>query len=189
MADPRDIARAALAEITPTHTVGGYLGSRVEAEFIESHLWASAQPGYPDWQWTVTVVTLPGDEPTVMELELLPTESSVQAPDWVPWSVRLAEYREAQRLAAAERAAAGIAEDEAELVVEFVPDDDVLEDDLDDEDVDDLDEDVNDLDDDDDDDEDDDDEDDDDADEFADRDDDLDGVTLPGEDDAGDDES
>lgn len=117
-----ELARRALAELTPDHTVGAYLGSRDEAEHVVSHLWASAQPGYPDWQWTVTVVSLPDAAPSVMELGLLPTETSVLSPEWIPWSQRLAEYRAAQKAAAEARAAAG---EDAELVDEFVPDDEL----------------------------------------------------------------
>ena len=182
--DHRELARAALAEITPAHTVGAYLGTRDEAEYVVSYLWASAQPGYPDWQWTVTVVSLPGDEPSVLELELLPTESSVLAPEWVPWSVRLAEYRAAQQAAAEARAAAGEPEPDEDDVI--LTDEDLVEDNLDDDDddagEDELDDDENDIDDD--------DEDDDesvdeeDIDEFGDADDDdRHGITLPGEDD------
>ena len=44
---------------------------------------ASAQPGYPDWLWTVSVADVEGGEPTVLEAELLPGEGSLLAPDWL----------------------------------------------------------------------------------------------------------
>lgn len=197
MSSTRELARAALAEITPDDTVGEYLGTQSEGEHLESHLWASAKPGYPDWRWTVTVVSLPDAEPSVMELELLPTEDSVIAPDWVPWSVRLAEFKAAQAAAAA----AGQPTADEDLLPEFEGDDE-LDDDEDDE-LDELDDDVDDDDDDEDDDNLDDSADDDldedgvaesssdeefseeeDLDEFgAADDDDIRGITLPGEDD------
>ena len=91
-------ARAALGEIAAEAEVGEFLGSRPEADGVTSYLWACRKPGYPDWQWTVTLAEF--EEPSVLELELLPTDASVLAPEWVPWSVRLAEYRAAQREAA-----------------------------------------------------------------------------------------
>jgi hypothetical protein len=55
----------------------------------------------------VSVAELPGEEPTVLEAELLPGEGALLAPDWVPWSERLEDYKEAQAAAAA---AAGVDE-------------------------------------------------------------------------------
>jgi len=34
-----------------------------------------------------------GDAPTISEVLLLPTDSSLNAPAWVPWSERLADYQ------------------------------------------------------------------------------------------------
>jgi hypothetical protein len=50
----------------------------------------------------------------VLELELLPHDGSLIAPDWVPWSQRLAEYKEAQRLA---REAGEITEEDEPVIV------------------------------------------------------------------------
>lgn len=195
MSTESELARAALADLTPDATVGAFVGTRDEAEYITSYIWASKKDGYPDWQWTVTMVSLPDSDPTVLELELLPTESSVIAPEWVPWSVRLAEYRAAQKAAAE----AGEVQLEDEPVI--VADDEIDADELDELDVDELDETDDDADEDDsdDDDESDDDESDDDADEMTEEeqldefgaadDDDLHGITLPGEEDESDDES
>ena len=52
----------------------------------------STQPGYPGWQWSVSVSSAPGIEPTVLELGLVPGEGALVAPDWVPWADRLEEY-------------------------------------------------------------------------------------------------
>ena len=91
-----DLARAALLEITPASTVGDFVGTTDEGDGIVSLLFASAQPGYPDWRWTVSIAHVPGEEPTVLEAELMPAEGALLAPDWVPWSDRLAEYKAAQ---------------------------------------------------------------------------------------------
>ncbi|CAN5339715.1 hypothetical protein BH11ACT5_BH11ACT5_08640 [soil metagenome] len=97
-----DLARGALLEITPASTVGEYVGTTDEGDGIVSVLFASAQPGYPDWKWTVSIAQVPGEEPTVLEVELMPAEGALLAPDWVPWSDRLAEYKAAQENAADE---------------------------------------------------------------------------------------
>ncbi len=91
-----DLARQALLEITPAATVGDYVGETDEGDGVVSVLFASAQPGYPDWKWTVSVAQVEGQEPTVLEAELMPAEGALLAPDWVPWSDRLAEYKAAQ---------------------------------------------------------------------------------------------
>ncbi len=52
--------------------------------------------GYPGWFWTVSLARLDDDEPTVLEVELLPGDGALLAPDWVPWAERLADYQAAQ---------------------------------------------------------------------------------------------
>jgi len=96
------LARAALVGIAPEGTVGELVGSHPEEEHVLSLFFASKLPGYPDWRWTVTLARVDEEsEPTVLEVELMPGETSMVAPDWVPWSERLAEYELAQELAAA----------------------------------------------------------------------------------------
>lgn len=99
------LARAALEEITPIETIGAHLGARAEADRVASLLFASLLPGYPGWQWTVTLARVDDAPPTVLEVELLPGEGALLAPEWVPWSVRLAEYQAA-------KAAGALSEDE-----------------------------------------------------------------------------
>lgn len=196
----RDIARAALAEITDPKTIGADEGFEAHEERVLSLFFECRLPGYPGWRWTATLSRLDGDEVNVLEVELLPGPGSVVAPEWVPWSERLAQYREAQarqaadEAAAAESAAAELADED-----EVDPEDDLLENDFSDfdDEIDGVDIDEDDIDDDgieeiDDDDDDDIDDDDDDADDFDeesddDSDDDDDSVTEADED--ADDES
>lgn len=105
------LAREALREVTPDATVGAFVEQRDEGEHVSTLSFAATMLGYPGWRWTVSVAELPGEAPTVLEAELLPGEGALLAPDWVPWSERLEEYRAAQA-AAAEAAEADADADE-----------------------------------------------------------------------------
>jgi hypothetical protein len=95
--DPvNDAARAALLEITPESTIGEISGRVDEGDGAVSVSFAAEMAGYPGWHWTVSVATLEGEEPSVLEVELMPGDGALLAPDWVPWSERLAEYEAAQ---------------------------------------------------------------------------------------------
>ncbi len=103
----RELALAALHEITPASTVGPAAGHSVEESGAVSLRFENRLPGYPGWYWTVSVAQVDGEEPTVLEVELMPGESALLAPDWVPWAERLAEYRAHQAELAEQAAAAG----------------------------------------------------------------------------------
>ena len=90
------LARNSLVEITPAENVGAYFSEVDEGEGVVSVLFDSAMPGYPDWKWTVSIAQVDGEEPTVLEAELMPGEGALLSPEWVPWSDRLAEYEAAQ---------------------------------------------------------------------------------------------
>ncbi|WP_067248526.1 DUF3027 domain-containing protein [Microbacterium resistens] len=110
--DARDLALAALHEITPASTVGPPAGHHVEADGSVSLTFENRLAGYPGWYWTVTVARVDDAEPTVLEVELLPGDGALIAPDWVPWAERLAEYRAHQAELAEQAAAQGDDEDE-----------------------------------------------------------------------------
>lgn len=134
-----DLALAALHEITPASTVGPAAGYLAEDDGSVSLRFENRLPGYPGWYWTVTVTRVDDEEPTVLEIELLPGDGALLAPEWVPWAERLAEYR-AHQVELAEAAAA--APDDATVATDDLDEDDVLDDDdLDDDELDDLDED------------------------------------------------
>jgi len=123
------LAREALREITADATVGELVGQSDEGEGVTTLSFATTMPGYPGWHWTVSVADLPGEAPSVLEVELMPGDGALLAPDWVPWSERLEEYRAAQAAAAAE---ASDADDETDD-----EDDDDIDDELDEHDIDD----------------------------------------------------
>ncbi|MTE23412.1 DUF3027 domain-containing protein [Microbacterium sp. ZXX196] len=95
------LALAALAEITPAETVGAAAGHEVHEDGTVSLRFAASMPGYPGWFWTVSVAAVDGADPTVLEAELLPGDDALVAPEWVPWSQRLEEYKAAQAAARA----------------------------------------------------------------------------------------
>lgn len=124
-----DLALAALHEITAADTVGPAAGYTLEEDGVVSLRFHTRLSGYPGWFWTVSVAVVEESEPTVLEVELLPGDGALLAPDWVPWATRLAEYQAAQAAAAVEGAADEDADDED-------ADDDDLDDDEHDEDAD-----------------------------------------------------
>ncbi|WIA99687.1 DUF3027 domain-containing protein [Curtobacterium sp. MCBA15_012] len=96
MVDVTELARTALLEVTSEDTVGQPVGTVDEGDGVVSVLFSNRMPGYPGWRWTVSVAHVEGDEPTVLEVELMPGDGSLVAPEWVPWSERMAEYRASQ---------------------------------------------------------------------------------------------
>jgi hypothetical protein len=130
-----ELARDALLEITPAATVGDYVGTTDEGDGIVSLLFASAMPGYPDWKWTVSIAHVDGEEPTVMEAELMPAEGALLAPDWVPWSDRLADYKAAQENAGSPESSDDESDDDDDDDDDDESDDDDSDEELDEDDV------------------------------------------------------
>ncbi len=131
--DARDLALAALHEITPASTVGPPAGYLLEEGGPVSLRFENRLPGYPGWYWTVTLAAVGDAEPTVLEIELLPGDGALVAPEWVPWADRLAEYRaQAARLAEEAAAAADAEEDSDEDDEDDLTDQRDIDDDYDD---------------------------------------------------------
>jgi hypothetical protein len=126
--------------------VGDYIRTDEEEPSLRSYIFQSTLRGYIGWFWSVTIYQPDGEEPTISEVVMMPGADSLVAPNWVPWSERLADYKalqaelEAQAALEAEEAAA-LAEgseepddddeddedDEVELEFVDVPDDDSIE--------------------------------------------------------------
>ena len=128
-----DLARAALLEVTSEASIGEPVGYLDEGDGVISLRFANRLAGYPGWFWTVSVARVEDAEPTVLEVELLPGDDALVAPEWVPWAVRLAEYQ------ATARASAESDLDERDDSDDLDDDeiDEVLGDDLDDDELDD----------------------------------------------------
>lgn len=90
-----DVARDAAVAVGDT-SVGEHLDAVVEGECTVTHYFSADLPGYRGWVWCVVLATCPADdadaEPvvTVSEVALLPGGEALTAPEWVPWSERIA---------------------------------------------------------------------------------------------------
>lgn len=98
-----ELARTALVAEVGDEVVGEHLGAAEEAAglpedgttatavtpTVETHRFTCLQAGYRGWVWAVTVVTLPGERPTVDEVVMLPGDEAIVAPSWVPWRDRI----------------------------------------------------------------------------------------------------
>jgi hypothetical protein len=104
LSDEQRFALSSLLEVTPPATVGEFVGETDEGDFVVTYRFATTLPGYPGWNWTIAIAHLPEEQPTVVESELLPADGALLAPDWIPWSERMDDYRAAQ-LALGEAAA------------------------------------------------------------------------------------
>ncbi len=111
-ADPaslESLARAALLEVNPAEHIGPFVEARPGSDAgLTDVVFEPTQRGYVGWSWIVTIATVQDAEtgealpPTVLELGLLPGEDALLAPEWVPWSVRLADWEAQQAILAAE---------------------------------------------------------------------------------------
>ncbi|MHA7305263.1 DUF3027 domain-containing protein [Arthrobacter sp. TMN-49] len=83
-------ARAAVRTIAHDGDIGRHLGARSEGVRCVTHLFESKLPGYGGWVWFATLARVSrGKYSTVNEVGMLPTNDSVLAPPWVPWSERV----------------------------------------------------------------------------------------------------
>ncbi|MGK0740722.1 DUF3027 domain-containing protein [Leucobacter sp. Z1108] len=128
----REQARAALAEITAPQTIGAEDGHEAHEAHVLTLYFECRLPGYPGWRWAATLARVDEESDiNVLEVELLPGAGAVIAPEWVPWSQRLAQFRETQsrqavdEATAAEEAAAELTDED-----EIDPEDDLLENDF-----------------------------------------------------------
>ena len=136
-----ELAKQALLEVTDESTIGAFSGHEVDDSGAVTLFFECAMKGYPGWRWAASLAkATPDAEPTVLEVELLPGEGALLSPEWVPWSVRLAAYKEQEAALKAEQLANGENLDEAEADAEDELGDDLLDedDDLEDDDEDEI---------------------------------------------------
>ncbi len=112
----QDFALEALNAAAPKFSTGTFIEVVDEGDFTETYLFESKQKGYVGWRWAVVVFAPKGQEPTVSEVLLVPGPDSLVAPDWVPWSERLADYKALQAELEAQAALDADEADEAEEI-------------------------------------------------------------------------
>ncbi len=85
-----DVVRDALTEAVGADQFGDHLGVVAEADRVVTHLFAAEQSGYAGWRWAVTVTRAPRQKlVTINEIVMVPGESALLAPEWVPWKDRV----------------------------------------------------------------------------------------------------
>jgi hypothetical protein len=86
-----DEALAALVGTVSETEVGEHLGAVAEDERVVTHFFAATDPGYVGWRWAVTITRAYRQKTvTLNEVVMLPGESALQPPEWVPWKDRMA---------------------------------------------------------------------------------------------------
>ena len=90
-ADAAELAHAAAVRRAGVFGVGEHVGVVAEGTRVATHYFTCPHPGYPGWRWAVTVVRAARARVvTVSEVTMLPAEGALLAPQWVPWSARIA---------------------------------------------------------------------------------------------------
>lgn len=95
--DNKTFAYNAAVEASSRNAVGFLIESLEEDEGVVTYLFEGKLKGYVGWRWSVSVFQVDENSPaTVSEVLLVPGPESLIAPDWVPWSERLADYKALQ---------------------------------------------------------------------------------------------
>ncbi|QPK94338.1 DUF3027 domain-containing protein [Actinomyces sp. zg-332] len=89
MKDAFDIAIEVLREYK-NDEIGNYIGNELTDDFVVNHYYECLKKGYKGWKWAVSVACVEDqDTATVCEIDLLPGEDALLAPEWIPWEKRL----------------------------------------------------------------------------------------------------
>lgn len=95
--DNKTSAYNAAVEASSRNAVGFFIESIEEDEGVVTYLFEGKLKGYIGWRWSVSVFQADEKSPaTISEVLLVPGPESLVAPDWVPWSERLADYKALQ---------------------------------------------------------------------------------------------
>ncbi|MDQ0733587.1 DUF3027 domain-containing protein [Arthrobacter agilis] len=85
-----DRARLGILEVAPEAQVGRHVSAVVEGERLVTHRFEAFVPGYGGWHWYASVARVArSKDVTICEVGLLPSEASLIAPEWLPWSERV----------------------------------------------------------------------------------------------------
>lgn len=97
-------ARQAAVEFANSQSVGDFVSVIDEGDNVSTFLFESKLKGYVGWNFSVTIFS-DGVDTSISEVNLMPGEGSLLAPNWVPWSERLADYKALQAELEAQAAA------------------------------------------------------------------------------------
>lgn len=93
----QETAYAAAIEAAPRNGVGSIVDTIDEGDGVTTFLFEAKLKGYVGWRWSITVFEQADSAAaTISEVLLMPGPDSLVAPDWVPWSERLADYKALQ---------------------------------------------------------------------------------------------
>jgi hypothetical protein len=122
----QDRARKAAVEFANSQSVGNFISVIDEGDNVSTFLFESKLKGYVGWNFSVSLFS-EGTDVSISEVNLMPGEDSLLAPNWVPWSERLADYKalQAELEAQAAAEAAEAAESEADESTDADSDSDV----------------------------------------------------------------
>lgn len=85
-----DHAREVLLQQIAATDVGELIDSVAEGEHVLTHYFACLRAGYPGWKWSVTIARAADyDAVTVDEVVLLPGDTAIVAPEWLPYKDRI----------------------------------------------------------------------------------------------------
>lgn len=83
------IARSAIDEMDEG-PAGDHVGASVTNPGVVVHRFRADLPGYRGWEWHVVLACAPGtDHITLNEVALVPGDTALKAPEWVPYEDRL----------------------------------------------------------------------------------------------------
>lgn len=130
MRDLTEFAQEAARLTGGRRAVGDHLRTVEEEPGLQSYLFTSTMRGYVGWYWSVSIFQPEGSEPTISEVVMLPGDDALVAPNWVPWSERLADWKALQAELEAQVAAeaAEAAEAEAQALENEIEDEEESED-------------------------------------------------------------
>ncbi len=89
-----ELGLSVLASDAPTGSYGEFISGTEPTKGVIELRFESSMRGYAGWNWLVTLTQPDKRKPaTVSEINLVAGEDALLAPQWVPWSERLAEFR------------------------------------------------------------------------------------------------
>ena len=95
--DLKGFAEIAAKSAADGALIGAFIEVVDEGDGVSTFLFEANKLGYLGWRWSVTIFQAdPATEPSLSEVVLIPGTDSLSAPNWIPWSERLADYQALQ---------------------------------------------------------------------------------------------